>query len=270
MQKEKRIPDKPRFQFVTETAYNFLLEYGYDRFPISSFKVLEDLSDFVICLSWSKAKSMFNIEDPFHLRRNDAEARTIRSLDDNGMYYIVYDDVKVTYKERISWTIMHEIGHIILRHLVDFKQTSLERGGLTEKDYKTLEIEADYFAAEVFMPTSILKHLQKITIDDISLIFGVSWEAAEKKYRRVFETDYLPETSYDDKLIRDFYNFFNHDIEAVLYERVRDKWGIFCETKFASICRKCPICYTYILDREAKYCYHCGSEIEVMETYCSL
>lgn len=51
MQRGKKIPNEPRFNFVTETAYDFLLEYGYDRFPISPFKVLEDLSDHVVCLA---------------------------------------------------------------------------------------------------------------------------------------------------------------------------------------------------------------------------
>ena len=177
MQRGKKIPNEPRFNFVTETAYDFLLEYGYDRFPISPFKVLEDLSDQVVCLAWSEAKNILKSKDPFHLRETGAEARTIRRRD-SGLYLIVYDDVNVNSADRISWTIMHEIGHIVLGHLVEFGETCLDRGGLTKKAYGTLEVEAHYFAAEFLMPTAILKYFSSITVDEISLLFGVSEEAA--------------------------------------------------------------------------------------------
>lgn len=266
MQRGKKIPNEPRFNFVTETAYDFLLEYGYDRFPISPFKVLEDLSDQVVCLTWSEAKNILKSKDPFHLRETGAEARTIRRRD-SGLYLIVYDDVNVNSADRISWTIMHEIGHIVLGHLVEFGETCLDRGGLTKKAYGTLEVEAHYFAAEFLMPTAILKYFSSITVDEISLLFGVSEEAAKKKYKRVFEATYLPQTSYDDKLIRNFYNFLDHDIDDAVYKSIYRQWGIPWKSKYVPICRKCPTCYSYILDPEAKFCYHCGSEIEVQRTY---
>lgn len=130
--RESTIPTKPRFDFVTQKAYDFLLEYGYNTFPISPFKVLEDLSEFVICLPWSEAKKELKSSDPFRLRETKAEARTIRSRT-NGCYYIVYDDVEVNSDARITWTIMHEIGHIVLGHLTDFGETALDRGGLTKE-----------------------------------------------------------------------------------------------------------------------------------------
>ncbi len=185
-QRENRIPINPRFSYVTEKAYDFLLEYGYNRFPISPFQVLEDLSDFVTCLPWSEAKKILKSSDPFHLRETNAEARTIRPRSD-GKNYIVYDDVQVNSDARIAWTIMHEIGHIILGHLTDFGETALDRGGLTEKKYGVLEVEAHYFAAEFLMPTALLKFFSEITVDEMVLLFGVSEEAAKKKHKRVFQ-----------------------------------------------------------------------------------
>lgn len=88
-------------------------------------------------------------------------------------------------------TEMHEIGDIVLGHLVDFGETCLDRGGLTKKVYGTLEVEAHYFAAEFLMPTAILKYFSEITVDEISLLFGVSEKTAKKKYKRVFEATYL-------------------------------------------------------------------------------
>ena len=90
-----------------------------------------------------------------------------------GKYYIVYDDVTVNSSDRIAWTIMHEIGHIILGHLVEFSETALNRGGITSKQYGVLEIEAHYFAAEFLMDRILLKqeielyNIKKFTIKNI-------------------------------------------------------------------------------------------------------
>lgn len=261
LQREKTIPKKPRFDYVTQKAYDFLLEYGYNRFPINPFKVLEDLSDYVICLPWSEAKKVLKTKDPFHLKEIGAEARTMQFRNDDK-YYVVYDDVTAKSEHRITWTIMHEVGHIILGHLTEFKETALDRGGLTNEKYGVLEKEAHYFAAEVLMPTSLLKFFTNITIDEISLLFGVSEEAATKKYNRVFKTSYMPTSPYDYKLLRNFFDFLDNEIDKTIYKSVYRLWGMPTNPKYASLYRKCPNCYTYILDADAVYCTYCGSKIE--------
>lgn len=266
MLREKKIPEKPRFDFVTQTAYKFLLECGYSRFPISPYDVLDELGDYVVCLPWTEAKKVMKSEDPFHLRQLQAEGRTIR-VRTNGMYYIVYDDVTVNSPDRISWTIMHEIGHIILGHLVEFSETALNRGGMTSAQYGVLEVEAHYFAAEFLMPTAILKYFKGITVDEIALLFGVSDEAAEKKYKRVFESNYLPSGEYDKQVIRNFYRFLVTDTDEAIYRSIYRTWGIPWKSKYVSVCRKCPECYSYIDDPKAQYCSCCGSVIERSEMY---
>ena len=264
--RENKVPSEPRFSYVTEKAYDFLLEYGYDHFPISPFQVLEDLSDFVTCLPWSDAKKILKSPDPFHLRALEAEARTIRPRS-NGKYYIVYDDVNVNSEARIAWTIMHEIGHIVLGHLTDFGETALDRGGLTKAKYGVLEVEAHYFAAEFLMPTALLKFFPDITVNEIILLFGVSEPAAKKKYKRVFQVGYMPDSKYDERLIRNFYEFLVADIDATVYKNIYGPWGIARKAEYIPICRKCPSCYTYVTDQSAVYCPYCGSLIEQKQTY---
>jgi len=227
---------------------------------------VEDLADLVVCLPWSEAKKTLKSSDPFHLRETKAEARTIRTRAD-GKYYIVYDDVEVNSDARIAWTIMHEIGHIVLGHLTDFGETALDRGGLTKEKYGVLEVEAHYFAAEFLMPTALLKCFSDITVEEIELLFGVSEEAAKKKYKRVFSTSYMPHSSYDELLIRNFYNFIENDIDGTIYKNIYGTWGMAYKTKYIPFCRKCPECCTYIPDRAAVYCPHCGSEIDKKKAY---
>lgn len=264
--REKRIPSSPRFNYVTEKAYDFLLEYGYNRFPISPTQVLEDLSEFVTCLPWSEAKEILHSSDPFHLRETKAEARTIRPRND-GMYYIVYDDVTVNSDARITWTIMHEIGHIVLGHLTDFGETALDRGGLTPEKYGVLELEAHYFAAEFLMPTALLKFFSNITVDEIVLLFGVSEEAAKKKYKRVFQATYMPASKYDQMLVRNFYDFLENDVDDTIYKNIYGPWGFAVKAQYIPICRKCPECYSYIADQKALHCSYCGASIEKKKTY---
>lgn len=68
---------------------------------------------------------------------------------------------------------MHEIGHIVLGHLTDFGETALDRGGLTQKKYGVLEVEAHYFAAEFLMPTALLKYFSDISIEDSTIVWCV-------------------------------------------------------------------------------------------------
>lgn len=269
LQRESKIPTKPRFTFVTEKAYDFLLEYGCNKFPISPFELIEDLSDQVVCLPWSEAKKVLKSSDPFHLRETKADARTIRPSVD-GKYYIVYDDVEVNSDARIAWTIVHEIGHIILGHLTDFGETALDRGGLTKEKYGVLEVEAHYFAAEILMPTALLKYFSDITVEEIELLFGVSEEAAKKKFQRVFSASYMPPSRYDELLIRNFFDFIDNDIDEAIYKNIFGAWGIPKKPKYIALCRKCPDCLTYITDRHAVYCLWCGTEIDKKKTYPSM
>lgn len=69
LQRENRIPINPRFSYVTEKAYDFLFEYGYNRFPVSPFQVLEALSDFVACLPWSEAKKILKLPEQIEQKK---------------------------------------------------------------------------------------------------------------------------------------------------------------------------------------------------------
>lgn len=86
-----------------------------------------------------------------------------------GLYLVLYNS-EIRSKERINWTIAHEIGHIYLDH---------------DTDGPKEEIEAHFFAAQLLMPEQVLRSLKKnkITIDQDYLVhvFGVSKQAAKRR-----------------------------------------------------------------------------------------
>lgn len=246
MQRKKEIPKIPRFDYVTSKAYELLFEWGLTSFPITAEHILELVSDFVVCLPWSDAKT---------LKRRD-----------NNLYLVVYDDRSAYTHERINWSILHEIGHILLGHLDDFDVTALDRGGLTKKAYGVLEVETNWFVSELLMPTPLVRIFTDITEDEIAVLFGVSDEAAEKKYIRAFKKGYMY-TKYDELLLRHFYHFLNTDLFETLYKQVYLPYGLPMKTKYAKICRKCESCHSYIADEDATKCFHCGMEIEIKPKY---
>jgi len=72
--------------------------------------------------------------------------------------------------ERKNWSIAHEVGHIYMGHT---------------EDGKIEEIEAHYFASQLFMPEYTLFMMEKafgtFNANDVMEIFGVSYQAAKKR-----------------------------------------------------------------------------------------
>ena len=89
----------------------------------------------------------------------------------NDEYLILYNN-QVNNYEHLNWTLAHEIGHIYLGHTQD---------GPIE------EIEAHFFAAQLFMPEYSLYMMHRnygpVYAKDLVEIFGVSPEAARNRIK---------------------------------------------------------------------------------------
>ena len=91
----------------------------------------------------------------------------------NNTYLVLYNN-QINNWEHLNWTLAHEIGHIYMEHTED-----------GEKE----EIEAHFFAAQLFMPEySILMMSREhgsISTNDLIEIFGVSPKAAQKRIKTI-------------------------------------------------------------------------------------
>lgn len=83
-------------------------------------------------------------------------------IEDNGSEYIFYNDIGRSY-ERQNWTILHEIGHIVLDHT-----------GHSEHE----EHEADFFAKFAIAPPVLVHKIGARCPEDIFDVFNISYEAA--------------------------------------------------------------------------------------------
>lgn len=264
MQKTNKIPKRPRFDYVANKAYQLLLDMGFEEFPIDPWAIIHYYSENIHCISWREGREIFKVDDPFHLKRIGADARVILNDDpQNGkVYLIVYDDAAGYTPERIRWSIMHELGHIFLLHLIQFDQTRLDRtSGLMDDEYGVLEIEANFFAAEMFAPTDLFKYFEEVTVDELRLLCSISDKATEKRYSGLYDQTYHPSTPYAPKLRRNFISFINSTrTDEVLFNNSVELQNRFSIKNVEVL--KCSECGSFTNSLSASRCAYCGREFD--------
>jgi|GEM_PF-535808 len=173
------------------------------------------------------------------------------------VYVIFYNDCdeRIMTSLRYRWNIAHELGHILLNHLRDYKQSCIWRSSLSDTTYKTLEDEADKFAAYMLVPHSVLYHLNVRTYYDIENYCCVSSLAAKNRiqdYRKWLHDGFFSD-GYDFKVEDLFYNSVCEmfgDIEgfipAKLYRKAR--------------CRSCGFKFHTRRTLSSMFCPSCGEK----------
>ncbi|MBZ4650927.1 MAG: hypothetical protein JG780_1823 [Thermosipho sp. (in: Bacteria)] len=236
----RRIPLYPRIDYAKKMAKEFIIKSKIKSLPINPFAICQH-HGFII-KSVSQVEDIINEVDPFDVRENpECDAKTY--LTSKGRYIIIYDD-SVFSQGRIIWTIAHEIGHIVLKHLTQFDQTEIHKG-LTKEENEVLEKEADAFASEFLAPAEVLLNCNCVKKNMIIKLCGLSDEAAS--YREDYLKNYKPDEKYqhvNQRIYQQFYNFiYNKDYYHILYTRV------------------CPVCKNYIFSTRERFCRICGSSI---------
>lgn len=154
-------------------------------------------------------------------------------------FYIVYyndNDRNIVDSNRYRWNIAHELGHILLRHHVDYKKTRIFRSSLTDAEYDHLEEEADYFTQLILVPHVALLGLGVINKIQLRYICKISRPAAHKRFiaYQFWKTHINKNDFYDEELFHLYYNF--------IYKKI------------------CKNCGAFIIQRYGKYCPICGTK----------
>ena len=180
-----KIPNKPRYKYVIEKVYEFIIINSISYYPIDIINIIKQNK-------WNITKYS-EIQNKFNCT-NDTVCKNFQSRDGNTYLYIenkkysysiIYnDDLTINTDERIRFTLAHEIGHIYLNHLKDFQETEIQRNGLNNKLYGILEKEADMFARNLLCPYPLLKkvvnnfNIDPINIQIINETFKISRQAS--------------------------------------------------------------------------------------------
>ena len=163
---------------IRGAAVQLLLNLKIDRLPIDPFAIAKKMNILVVPFN--------EIKGPFYESILDNLVK--ECLPDafccspKGKPVIFYDDT-VTPLERIRFSIAHELGHIVQKHL--HVKDSVPRIA-TRGTKDPMESEADIFAAELLTPQGLLYTTGLYrNPGDIKKFFKVSYSVARNRSERL-------------------------------------------------------------------------------------
>jgi len=146
-----------RYEEIKKIASSKIEEWGITQLPYNCFSLCQSLGISLRRYSnqdeSTKQKLMKISEDAFCYAFNE-----------NGFLVrgIAYNDKMP--KRRIRFSIMHEIGHIVLDH--------------TEHS-QLAEAEANFFAQYMLVPTPTLQYILPLAVSKVSFLYNISEECAK-------------------------------------------------------------------------------------------
>ena len=144
---------------IEKTIVNLYTEINVNKLPINPFEIAIQKGFILIPYSQAphKARSILK----------EYEVSGSSGITKEGVYKIFYDDSHCIERQR--FTIMHEIGHILLGH---------------KEDSAYAERCANYFAAYSLAPPPIIAKFNCEDFMDIAIIFKLSQESASYAFIR--------------------------------------------------------------------------------------
>lgn len=223
-------PKRTRYNKIMRAMQDFFINESYlSGFPIDPFKVIENNQWGLITYTELMQKHNCTLEDVI-ASFGSKDGFTI--FDGEG-YTISYNDT-IRTPGRIRFTLLHEIGHIYLNHLLDFEKTMLTRNGLNKRQYEVLEREANAFARNVLAPAAIVKYLKLRTVDELISHFHLSYTAARAR---------LDSLKWDSAQSRKYALTLLELFKDYLRRVQHTKFCLRCSHQFINETAKhCPIC----------------------------
>lgn len=130
---------------------------------------------------------------------SESKAKKCLQLSDDAftLYGVIFYNDNFPHKERQRFSLMHEVGHIVLGH---------------EGEKIENEKEADFFSSNILAPRAIMRHLRCESVKDIYRTFNVSCMAANR-IEKEYQMFCFWENRELHKSIRDwFFSFVEPDI----------------------------------------------------------
>lgn len=176
--------DYNQYSIVRNLAWKIIDDYHVDRLPVDLHTILQRMG--IIHFSYQGGEALIR-ELGF---AGQTQANEAFSCKIGKQSYIFYDST-IQPRERIRFSIAHELGHILLGHV----QGTTMRGRVTYTTYnqgeqpsrEPEETYADMFAARFLAPAGVLWELGITSQGLIAQLCGLSQTAARFRAQRMHE-----------------------------------------------------------------------------------
>ena len=237
------------------------------RVPYTEFKKLNDVIPDWLNFDLMNARiDKENAAEPNPAKwKEHIEAFTIpvEETPDHFVYFIYYDD-RVKNKERIRWSICHELGHIFAGHFADFDLRTSNFINITNSQYGVLELEAHWYASELLAPSPVMFILRnKLFTEHISLLCDISFDAAQKKKYAIERKKYEGFIENRQMMLNFSRFIFETGYWDSVYRVLRKRFELY--PRFISLtyngCRVCQSCGAFVRHSSYLCCQHCGERL---------
>lgn len=188
---------RPDFEMAQNRATNFLLNHKITGLAFDP-RNLDLADDGIIIDTIENYANLTGQSINCFMGRNIDGCYTVKYSGYNIILYSASDTSTTNHK---IFGITHELGHIYCCHSIDGE---------------TQEIEANYFAAQVLMPESVIYYIMKeyknnrISSLEIMDIFDVSFEAAKKRVTTFNRKGFWNSSSIDKRLVEKYKPFVDY------------------------------------------------------------
>ncbi|MCL2853319.1 MAG: ImmA/IrrE family metallo-endopeptidase [Defluviitaleaceae bacterium] len=184
------MPTKPRLALATLLAYNELLRLNIGACPISSDTFLTPSGQSIIICSYQEFCERTGVTfDELSLGGRLGDGFYVSGTDTYRTMIFYNAD---RYTPRVRFTMLHEVGHVILNH---------------KRNAPVEEAEANFFASQFLIPSALLLEIHRrghnLDVHRISRIFDVSLTAARVKLEQLERLRHT-QTHLDDSIVRRF------------------------------------------------------------------
>lgn len=170
------------YKVARNKAWDTIIKYNISSLPVDMFDLCQRMK--IHTASYTQAKKTIITHDLHkYTIENDGFAARI-----NGHYIIFYDDEIVPHT-RLRFTLGHEVGHIVIGHLL--KESVCCRNSVTlwnkgeGKEPNPLETAANIFASRLLAPACVLRALNIHDAKEIASLCGLSMTASEIRAKRM-------------------------------------------------------------------------------------
>ncbi len=160
--------DYGKYKNARNAAWQCILDYDIKTLPIEVTNIVRKSNDINLVKN-----------SDVNILQNNASGVTIVN---NNSFIIVYRDTDSS--RRCRFTIAHELGHILLGHMLVDKIA-----------YRTFAVQndtesaANVFARDLLAPACVLHELKALTAEEISRLCNISLEAATYRANRMHELE---------------------------------------------------------------------------------